>query len=200
MARVAKAIKSPKSVTPVRKNGRLPTIAKRKATKSTKLETMKRPAAVAAPTAKRKPGRLAKPVIAPPPKAIRVTKPTVRPLAAPLTPKVSKDDLRAQVDKLEQLVETLRAKSRESNKAAKAAATRISDLETLVVRLEKQAAAAPASAPQPAPAKPPRAKRRSREIDPGDAVPPGVAVLEPAPLDEEAETALENLEEHLSHG
>jgi hypothetical protein len=36
-----------------------------------------------------------------------------------------------------------------------------------------------------------------REIDPGDAVPPGVAVEEPAALDLEAETALENLEEHL---
>ena len=35
------------------------------------------------------------------------------------------------------------------------------------------------------------------EIDPGDAVPEGVAVQEPAPLDEEAETALENLTEHL---
>jgi hypothetical protein len=50
--------------------------------------------------------------------------------------------------------------------------------------------------------KPLRAKRQSREIDPGDAVPPGgvtgVAVQEPAPLDEQAETALENLEEHLS--
>jgi hypothetical protein len=28
---------------------------------------------------------------------------------------------------------------------------------------------------------------------------PGVAVQEHAPLDEEAETALENLEEHLGH-
>jgi hypothetical protein len=36
-----------------------------------------------------------------------------------------------------------------------------------------------------------------REIDPGDSVPPGVAVEEPAPLDLEAETALANLEERL---
>jgi hypothetical protein len=28
-------------------------------------------------------------------------------------------------------------------------------------------------------------------------VPPGVAVEDPAPLDQEAETALENLEEHM---
>jgi hypothetical protein len=32
---------------------------------------------------------------------------------------------------------------------------------------------------------------------PGDAVPEGVAVQEPAPLDAEAEIALENLTEHL---
>jgi hypothetical protein len=29
--------------------------------------------------------------------------------------------------------------------------------------------------------------------------PPGVTVQEPAPFDQEAETVLENLEEHLSH-
>jgi hypothetical protein len=34
-------------------------------------------------------------------------------------------------------------------------------------------------------------------MDPGDAVPSGVAVEEPAPLDLEAETARENLEQHL---
>ena len=39
--------------------------------------------------------------------------------------------------------------------------------------------------------------RRHREIDPGDAVPEGVAVQEPQPLDKEAETALENLKHHL---
>jgi hypothetical protein len=40
-------------------------------------------------------------------------------------------------------------------------------------------------------------KRHSSGIDPGDAVPPGVAVQEPAPLDAEAEIARENLEEKL---
>ena len=39
---------------------------------------------------------------------------------------------------------------------------------------------------------------RSREIDPGDAVPPGVAVLDPEPLDAEAEAARDALEENLS--
>ncbi len=94
----------------------------------------------------------------------------------------------------------LRTKSGEANKAAKATTARISELEAQVAQLEKKAAASvPASAPQVQPTKPSRARRRGREIDPGDAVPPGVAVQEPVPLDEEAETALENLDEHLSH-
>jgi hypothetical protein len=60
------------------------------------------------------------------------------------------------------------------------------------------------SAPQTVPSKPApkpslsgRRTRRSRDIDPGDAVPQGVAVQDPTPLDEEAETALENLKEHF---
>jgi hypothetical protein len=38
--------------------------------------------------------------------------------------------------------------------------------------------------------------RTARPIDPGDAVPLGVAAEEPAPLDAVAETALENREHH----
>jgi hypothetical protein len=130
-------------------------------------------------------------------KPARPAKAAARMPVVPPALKVSKDELRAQVEKLGQLVAALRAKGREANKAAKAAAARISELETQVAQLERRVAAAPATVQQPKPA---RAKRRSREIDPGDAVPPGVAVQEPAPLDEEAETALENLEEHLGHG
>jgi hypothetical protein len=111
-------------------------------------------------------------------------------------PKVSKDELRAQVEKLEQLVASLRAKSRETNKAAKVAAARIAELEAEVTELEKRAAPLPVREPRSPKAA--RAKRKSREIDPGDAVPPGVAVEDPAPLDDEAETALENLEAHLA--
>ncbi len=112
---------------------------------------------------------------------------------------MSKDELRANVEKLEQLVATLRAKSREANKAAKAAAARIGELEAEVAALEKKAAAAPPRLRETKPTRPARSRYQSREIDPGDAVPPGVAVQEPAPLDEEAETALENLETHLDH-
>jgi len=98
---------------------------------------------------------------------------------------------------MEQLITTLRAKSREANKAAKGATAHISELEQQVAQLEKKIASASASARQPGPPKPARAKRQGHEIDPGDTVPPSVAARDPAPLNGEAETALENLEEHL---
>jgi len=197
MARVTKAIKSTRPVTAARKPVRSPTVAADKPAMATNAAASKRPTPIVAPIEKRKPGRPATATVGAPPKAIRATKVAARaPVALP-APKVSKDELRAQVEKLEQLVAMLRAKSRETNKAAKAAAAWIAELEAQVAQLEKKVAAAPVSVQQPKLA---RAKRRSREIDPGDAVPPGVAVEEPAPLDEEAETALENLDGHLGHG
>ena len=199
MARVAKAIKSTKSVTPARKSGRSPTVAADQPEKATKAATSKRSTVLAAPIEKRKPGRPAKATIPPLPKATRATKAAARAPAAPPAPKVSKDELRAQVRKLERLVATLRAKSRETNKVAKAATGRIAELEAQVAQLERTVAAAPALVREPKPTKPARAKRQSREIDAGAVVPPGVAVQQPAPPDEEAETALENLEEHLDH-
>ena len=120
--------------------------------------------------------------------------------AAAPAPKPSKDELRAQVEKLERANALLRARSRESGRIAKTAAARIAELEDQVAQFEKneKKLSQPASAVRgrkPAD----RTRPRHREIDPGDAVPPGVAVQEPAPLDEEAETARDNLEEHLGH-
>lgn len=116
---------------------------------------------------------------------------TAAPAAAP---KLSKDELRTRVEALERANAALRAKSREANRAAKTAAARIAELEDQLAQLEKRLASAE---PKPKSSAPSRRLRRSREIDPGDAVPEGVAVQDPAPLDEEAETALENLTEHL---
>ncbi len=120
------------------------------------------------------------------------------PVAAPApAPKLSKDELRAQVEKLEQANAALRMKSQDTNKATKAAAKRIAELEAQVAQLEKAAAARPAPAnpsPKPKAAAATPGKRRARAIDPGDAVLPGVAVKDPAPMDEEAEAALETLE------
>jgi hypothetical protein len=100
---------------------------------------------------------------------------------------VSKDELRAQVEKLERANAALRAKSREATRAAKLSAARIAELEDEVVRLRGQlsgttdlhSAGSSNSGPQ------------DREIDPGDAVPPGVAPEDPNPPDQEADTARE---------
>jgi len=149
--------------------------------------------------AKRKPGRPAAAGSRSPTKGIKPAAVAKRaPATAAPAPKVSKDELRAQVEKLELSVAALRTKNREANRAAKTAAARIAELEDQVARLEKAAASQAAPAKRAATsASPGRGGRRSKVIDPGDAVPPGVAVEEPAPLDQEAETALENLEEHL---
>jgi len=150
-------------------------------------------------TSTRKPGR---PAAATAKTSAKVTKTTAAPkhagAASPAAPKLSKDELRARVEALERANATLRTKSREGGRAAKAAAARVAELEDQVARLEKQAAPPPAPAKGGSkPAAPARSKRQHRGVDPGDAVPPGVAEQEPAPPDEEAETALENLEEHL---
>jgi hypothetical protein len=102
------------------------------------------------------------------------------------------------VEKLERANATLRAKGREATRDAKSSAARIAELEGEVARLEKKVASQ-ATSPQrpPTPWTAGRGKRQSAGIDPGDAVPPGVAVQEPAPLDAQAETARENLEEQL---
>lgn len=133
--------------------------------------------------------------------AVAVSRPSV----------VTKDELRAQVEKLERANATLRAKSREAGRAAKLAAARIEELEAQVTKLERsaipkeapartKAARSKAVTPDPKPARSTRGRKPSGNQDPGDAVPPGVAVDEPEPMDAEAETALENLEEHLSEG
>jgi uncharacterized phage infection (PIP) family protein YhgE len=150
-------------------------------------------------TAGRKPGR---PKAAPAEIPAKIAKPSAAAkrvaTAAPVAPKLSKDELRARVEQLERANTTLRAKNKEANRAAKTAAARIAELEDQLAKLEQQAAPPSVSAKRgPKPAAPARAKRPRRAVDPGDAVPPGVAVQEPAPLDEEAETALENLQEHL---
>ncbi len=128
-------------------------------------------------------------------------KPVAKPRGSAATPpvlKISKDELRAQVEKLEGTVAMLRTRSREAVRAAKQAAARIEELEAQVAKLQKQstpppAAASPtrtrtptpvvASPPAPKPARSGRGRRLSRERDPGDAVPPGVAIEEAEPMD-----------------
>jgi hypothetical protein len=123
------------------------------------------------------------------------TKAGTRGAAKPMAPArtVSKDELRSQVEKLERANAALRAKNRQANRAAKLSAARISELEDEVARLRphpgastgSSSAAMPESGPQP------------HDIDPGDAVPPGVASEDPGLPDHAAQTARGNLESHL---
>ena len=188
MARVAKTVAAPaKPNLPARKLVSRPvTPTKKAATAPAETPAMKTP-------------RLAAKTSRSTPAPARTSRTTPLPLAAP---KLSKDELRAQVAKLEGSNATLKAKSRDMNRAFKAANSRIADLEAELAKLREQAAAVQVVAKPVKEAKAPRAARASRKapIDPGDAVPPGVAVEEPQPLDEEAQTARDALEEHLSGG
>ncbi len=157
-----------------------------------------------------KPGRPATQAPKPAPKAPKAAKPTTAAAPTPRrvsagaapAPKLSVGELRLLVEKLDRNEATLRAKNREAGRAAKMAAARIAELEQQVAGLEAKAAKQPAPAkPGPKPASAPaiRSKRRSRGVDPGDAVPPGVAVVESTSLDAEAEATREKLE-HLGGG
>ena len=124
--------------------------------------------------------------------------------AIPVTatvPKLSKDELRAQVEALERTVAKLKLKAKAMRAAARQADDRMGELEAEVSRLEDALAKASRTAPTKAPrAAGVRARKQSTpgERDPGDGVPPGVAVQDPEPLDQEAEAALASLEEKLS--
>ena len=189
MARVAKTTTAPaKPTPPARKTAsRVTTPAKKIAAAPVEVPS-KKPTRGAG-----KPGR---------PALATTRKMPPAPLAATPAPKLSKDELRAQVAKLEASNATLRTKSRDMNRAMKAATSRVAELEAEVATLHEQAAAAQVA---PEPAEAPKAPRRTRAarkaaIDPGDAVPPGVAVEEAQPLDEEATAARDALEENLSAG
>ncbi len=111
-------------------------------------------------------------------------------------PKLSKEELRVQVEKLERTVASLRAKNRELKRASGADAGRAEELERTVARLERRLNA---QEPQgEAPARRGGRRRKSAEIDPGDAVPPGVAVEEPEEPSEEDRRVLDHLNETLA--
>jgi septal ring factor EnvC (AmiA/AmiB activator) len=69
---------------------------------------------------------------------------------------MSKGDLRAQIEKLEQANAKLRAKAREAGRDAKISATRIAELEKQVAQLEGQPK--PKAAAAESPAKPSKSK------------------------------------------
>ena len=122
------------------------------------------------------------------------------PAAAPRVPPPTKGELRAHIEKIEAANAALKAKGREANRAAKLAARRIAELEEQLDQLQAKATKTAASAPSSKDADAKRQQRptgRKKAFDPGDAVPPGVAVQEAEPLDAEAAAAREALEKNL---
>jgi ABC-type transporter Mla subunit MlaD len=161
-----------------------------KATSSTQPPASKRPS-TGTPTPARK-AQAAKATAAktPPAKAAKRPADAGRSIASDRAgPAARIEELRARIEKLEQETTRLRTRERAASRDAKQSAVRMAGLEDRLEELDRKIAATAK------PAK--RAARRPRDIDPGDSVPEGVAVLEPEPMDQEAENAFENLEEHL---
>lgn len=117
---------------------------------------------------------------------------------APPAPKLSKDELRAQVEKLEKTVASLRLKNRELKRVSGAEAGRVEELERMVAKLERKLALQETPAAETKPRRNYTRRRKSGDIDPGDAVPPGVAVDEPEPLTDEDKKVLAHMNETLA--
>jgi hypothetical protein len=162
MARATKVTKTTKPIGKGRKPDRPASVAAKTPTKATEPAVVSKRAVIAAPTSTgRKPRRLTAAAV--PAKVTKLAATPKRvPVAAAPAPKLSKDELRVQLDKLERANATLQAKNREANRTAKADAARIAELEGSVARLEKTVAAQTSSTPEEKAAKPSRAKRQSR--------------------------------------
>jgi hypothetical protein len=201
MARATKTTTTTKPAVRGRKSGRPASVAAKAPAKVTKPAAAPKRATIVAPVSTgRKPSHRTAAVV--PAKApTKVTNAAAAPKPAPVATapavKLSKDELRVQVEKLERANATLRAKNREANSTAKTANVRIAELEKIVAGLEKKAAQATPAKVEKAAAKLTRVKRQSGKVSSGAAMPPDMAVQEPAP--HEAEAALEHREEQLGH-
>ena len=128
----------------------------------------------------------------------------VRPAKAPATPKrqspaasakqeASANEFQEHLNELEKANAKLRGRQQAADRSGKILEARLSELEARMAVLEERITRLERTGEKPA--RRPRTTRRSRDIDPGDSVPEGVAVQEPEPLDEEAEAALEHLQQ-----
>jgi hypothetical protein len=192
MARVTKTTKTTKPAARGRKPARPASVTSKAPAKVTKPAVAPKRAAIATlASTGREPGRRAAAAV-PAKAAVKVTKVAAAPKRAPVAAepalKLSKDELRVQVEKLERANATLRAKNREANSTAKAATVRIAELEKMVAGLEKKAAQATPAKVEKAAAKLTRVKRQSGKVS------SGVAMHEA-----EGEAALEHREEQLGH-
>jgi hypothetical protein len=103
---------------------------------------------------------------------------------------VSKGELRAQIEKLEQVNTKLRAKNREAGREAKLSANRIAELGKQVAQLERRLKpkAAPAESPEKL-SKTKTSKQRGLKVVPGGGVLSGASNAENTSLDRDAKTA-----------
>lgn len=124
-------------------------------------------------------------------------------------PAVSKDDLRAQVEKLERANAMLRTKSREAGRTAREATARIEELEAQVTKLERSAvpkegavrtrgARSEAVTLDPKPTRSTRGRKPLGKRKPGRAKPLGVAVQESESVDSDADTSSEDSKDHVN--
>jgi chromosome segregation ATPase len=122
-----------------------------------------------------------------PTKSVKDAAPAKKPAPA-RAPVVSKDELRAQLEKAQTTIAALRTKSREVNRLAKEAAARIAELEAKVAQLEKTSSAKekPTSA-APSAEKPvkPRGRRAAVKAAPEAQIEPGEPVLADSETPEE---------------
>jgi hypothetical protein len=138
----------------------------------------------------------AKPAPKPAPPRSTPSKSTPSAIAKP-----NKEELRIQAEKLERANVLLRKKNKELRRSASDANERVAELETMVARFEQRIAKeAKETAKEASPAAPkvsraPRKRRDAAARDPGDAVPPGVAVEQPEPLSEADQAVLDHLNE-----
>ena len=84
-----------------------------------------------------KPGRRV--AAAKPTKIVKAASPVKKPATA-RAPVVSKDELRAQLEKAQSLIAGLRTKAREATRAAKASAAQTAELQAKVAQLERTSA------------------------------------------------------------
>jgi hypothetical protein len=192
MARTAKVVLIAKTPKAGRKRGRSATTATSPSGRATDKAAKAKVAAkkTAISTSGRKPGRAA---MAPAAtrsagKTAKATK--VLKASAPVVsaPKLSREELRAQVEKLEATVATLRGKNREANKAAKALTSRVAELEEQITALDKKGTSAAKPIKEPKVANPLAKKVQIRKLMTESAGTPVAVEREPALLEPEAES------------
>ncbi len=122
-----------------------------------------------------------------PTKAIKAVAPAKKP-AAVKAPVVSKDELRAQLEKAQSTIASLRTKSREATRMAKASAAQIAELEARLAQLEKKSSVQEKpKSPMPTPEKPKKPRGRKPAVKADTEAP--IEPVNPVPTEPEPSAA-----------